>query len=212
MSIIGLLGSHRTGKTTLAKAYAQKHDLAFVETSVSAIFKSLGLDPAAKFTFSERLDIQEEVLRVVDKSYDKINSLYGAIADRTPLDMLAYTMSEAIGDSVSEKDQARFEAYARKCFEVTNRRFSCVILVQPGIPVVHEEGKASLNAAYMEHLNSLMLGLSVDERVEIPHFYIPRSRLTIEDRMVSLESAMQVTDRAAIQDCERLLKAGGFMQ
>src|SRR3569832_345872 len=69
MSLIGLCGAHRTGKTSLAKAYAKKHGIAFMETSVSAIFKELGLDPAASFDFKTRLDIQEVILERLDAKY-----------------------------------------------------------------------------------------------------------------------------------------------
>jgi hypothetical protein len=34
-----------------------------------------------------------------------------------------------------------------------------VMIVQPGIPIVPAPGKASLNTAYIEHLNLLALGL-----------------------------------------------------
>ncbi|MEB0029145.1 hypothetical protein QN372_00130 [Undibacterium sp. RTI2.1] len=210
--MIGLLGSHRTGKTTLAKVYAEKHDLIFVETSVSSIFKQMGLDPAAKFKFKERLEIQEEVLRSVEEIYNRIDPSVSAIADRTPLDMLAYTMSEAIGDSVGKREQAKFASYVRRCFEVTNRRFSSLILVQPGIPVIAMQGKAIANEAYMEHLNSLMLGLSLDERIKVPHFYIPRGVLSLEGRVTALDGAVNMVTRSAQHEVEQYTASGGKFQ
>src|SRR3569832_662701 len=84
MSLIGLCGAHRTGKTSLAKAYAKKHGIAFMETSVSAIFKELGLDPAASFDFKTRLDIQEVILERLDAMYSMVAPVSFAIVDRTP--------------------------------------------------------------------------------------------------------------------------------
>src|ERR1035437_11190687 len=100
MSLIGLMGSHNTGKTTLMHAYAEKNNLARIETSVSAIFKELGRDPAAVFDFRTRMDIQEHVLTRVDEGYAELDPKEQAITDRTPIDMLAYTMAEAIGNVV----------------------------------------------------------------------------------------------------------------
>lgn len=184
----GLAGAHRTGKTSLAKAYAEKHGLTFLQTSVSAIFKDMGYDPAVTYDFSTRLTIQEEILKRLDKVFaDQVGER--VVADRTPLDFLAYTMAEAIGEVVSDEDQARFAKYTADCFECLNKRFSMLLIVQPGIALVQEEGKAVLNQAYIEHLNSLLLGLSVDERVKIPHFYVPRAMIDMDDRMSSLEFA-----------------------
>jgi hypothetical protein len=201
MSLLGLIGAHRVGKTTLARAYAERRKMEFVETSVSAIFKELGFDPAVTYDFSTRLTIQEEILMRLERVYSKCNKMTFAITDRTPLDMLAYTMAEAIGDSVSERDQERFRKYAQNCIDVTNRRFSIVCLVQPGIPVIAAEGKAALNEAYIEHLNSLILGLSVDERVKTSHFYIPRHMTDMDDRIVALDFTIGLVKKRAIEDC-----------
>lgn len=207
----GLCGAHRTGKTTLARAYAAKTGAIFVETSVSAIFKDLGHDPASTFDFKTRLDIQEEVLKRIDAVYACVPVGVAAISDRTPLDMLGYTMAEAIGGNVSSEDQERFAQYVRECFNVTNKRFATVTLLQPGIEVQPEAGKAVANLAYMEHLNSLMLGLTVDPRLKAAHFYIPRQLLTVEDRLEAVEGAQRATVRMARQAVADHLEAGGSL-
>lgn len=186
---IGLFGAHRTGKTTLARAYAGKHGIRFIETSVSAIFRDLGLDPARPMSFGRRLSVQREILDRLDALYER-DAGQSVIYDRCPLDLLGYTLAEAVGNAVKERDQAAFERYVQDCFEVLNRRFSLLLLVQPGIALAPEAGKAALNPAYIEHLNSLMLGLSADPRNSVPRFYVPRTVLTIEERLRSLEDAV----------------------
>lgn len=187
---IGLMGAHRTGKSTLAREYANKYGIPFVETSVSAIWRELGLDPADEHDFDTRLMVQEKILQRVDAIYAE----YGGqefITDRTPLDMAAYTMADAIGNRVPEDCQLRFAKYINKCFESTNKRLGVVLLVQPGIPIVHEEGKAAPNEAYIEHLNSLLLGLSVDERMFALHFYLPRIATNLADRIEALHAVVE---------------------
>lgn len=211
MSLIGLCGSHRTGKTSLARAYADKYEITFIETSVSAIFRELGHDPAASFDFKTRLDIQEVILDRLDEVYGKLSPSAMAITDRTPIDMLAYTMAEAIGPVVTEKQQARFARYVERCLEVTNRRFSTIVLLQPGLPLVYEEGKALNNPAYIEHLNSLMLGLSVDERVKCSHFYILRRLTEMSDRIEALDSAVRKSEFIARSQMESHIIHGGHL-
>jgi len=206
--MIGLLGAHRTGKTTLARAFADKHGIEFVQTSVSAIWHDLGYDPSAEYDFPTRLMIQEEILKRVDAVYgEKAGQFF--ITDRTPLDMAAYTLADAIGNRVPPTCQKRLAKYVQDCFDSTNRRFGVVVLVQPGIKLVDEPGKAPLNEGYIEHLNSLMLGLSVDERIKCHHYYIPRHLLTVEERIAAVENAFGRSKQRVVSEYDDL-KVGGL--
>lgn len=202
------MGAHRTGKSTLAKLYAEKHGIPFIETPVSAIFKALGYDPAGTFNFSTRLTIQEAILDRLDRIYGEVGPTE-AITDRTPVDMLGYTIAEAIGNTVQPADQERFAKYVERCIEVTNKRFSVLVLVQPGVPIVDAEGKAAPNAAYIEHLNSLMLGLSVDQRIKVAHFYISRYTTNLQERLAALESAAGRAEQAALRSATDHRLTGG---
>lgn len=207
--MIGLCGAHRSGKTTLAKLFAQKHKIAFVETSVSAIWRELGYDPATTYDFGTRLMIQEEILKRVDF----VLSQYAGgefITDRTPIDMAAYTLADAIGDRVPPTMQKRLAKYVEDCFHSTNRRFGMVLLIQPGIPLIDEPGKAPINEGYIEHLNSLILGLTVDERLKPAHFYMPRSVTDIDERVGALESAVLRAKGKAVSEIGEALKAGAL--
>lgn len=192
---IALTGAHRCGKTTLAKAYAEKHGVKFVATTASAVFARMGLDPAKTYDFSTRLLVQGEILKEFDAIWGE-HSLEPTITDRCPIDLLGYTMAEAIGESVKKKDQARFEQYVHDCFAVLNKRFSIVVLVQPGIPIVKAKGKAALNQAYIEHISSLMFGLMMDERTKVAHYYIRRGMTDLEERVAALENAVGKTEYA----------------
>ena len=189
--MIGLAGAHRTGKTTLARAFAEKAKLTFVETSTSAIMREAGFDPRQPMTTRERLTVQRIVLeRTVRDHYRKAPG--SAICDRTPIDMLAYTLADIRGDSLSAEEEKDLKAYAVDCYMAANHFFAAILLVQPGIPIVDAEGKAAPSAGYMEHLNSLILGLLLDERLTAKPFFIPRHKTNLEAR---IESAQQAWDR-----------------
>ncbi len=199
--MIGLCGAHRVGKSSLAREYAKKFNIPFIETSVSAaVFSKLGLDPSVTYDFPTRLTVQEEILKHLDGLYSGHIMAFGAITDRTPLDLLGYTLAEAIGHRVPPECQARLKKYVEDCFEMTNRRFGTVILVQPGIPLVHEERKAAMNEGYIEHLNSLILGLTVDERLDTAHYYIPRQLTDMSDRVEAVNNAVHSSIRRVMRN------------
>ena len=205
--MLGLCGAHRTGKTSLAKLYADKHGIKFVETSVSSIWRELGYDPAMTYDFETRLMVQEEILNRIDA---KLAEHAGTefITDRTPLDMAAYTLADAIGDRVPDSCQQRLKNYVQACFDSTNRRFGVVCLIQPGIPIKFEEGKAALNEAYIEHLNSLIFGLTVDERLLCHHYYMPRLVVDMDRRMDALASALSRSKERVNAEYATANKAG----
>lgn len=205
--MIGLCGAHRSGKTTLARAFAKKTGITFVETSVSSIWKDFGLDPAAEHDFGTRLMIQEQILKRIDAKFAEYSGKE-CITDRTPLDMAAYTLADAIGNRVPPAVQSRLRKYVEDCFQSANRRFSMMLLLQPGIPLVDEPGKAPLNEGYIEHLNSLILGLTVDERLRCPHFYMPRSIVDLDERLNALESATQRAKGRVFAEIGEAVKAG----
>lgn len=187
---LGIVGSHRSGKTTLAKAYAEKWNIPFVETKVSDIFKELGVDPSTLNNINKRIGIQFEILKRTCKLYEDANILGGFISDRTPLDMLAYTLAD-VGNCLLPIETERLVAqYTTECIQATNRYFSTLLLVQPGIPIVEAQGKAAASPAFMEHINSLLLGLMVDERVQSNHYYIPRNITDPLQRILALECAV----------------------
>ena len=197
--MLGLSGCHRSGKSTLAREYAKRNDILFVETSVSEVFRQLGLDPRKTYEVDHRLMIQEAVLATLTRQYkeaSKKSRLF--IADRTPIDMASYMLADVTGSaSPGEAMAMLINDYVRRCLEVTMENFAVVVLVQPGIPIVDAPGKAAPCSAYMEHLNMIQRGLMADERFECQRFVIPRKTTDLQKRLGSLDSAFSAAYEAA---------------
>lgn len=183
---VGLCGAHRTGKTTLAQGLQDSLDINFLRTTTSEVFAENGLDPSAPMDFETRLWIQHKILDAAEQVWQSSNAF---VTDRTPLDMLGYTLADIRGDTVVHFTD--LEAYAARCFASTNNYFSHLIFVQPGIPLVFEEGKAALNQAYIEHLSILMGGLLADERQRVASSTLPRDVLDLDERLAFIQGAVR---------------------
>ncbi|HAM51072.1 MAG TPA: AAA family ATPase [Nitrospiraceae bacterium] len=184
---LGLCGSHRTGKTTLAEAISQRMGIPFVKTGTSEVFRQHGLDPSNPLDFEKRLWIQHKILNAAERVWQSEEKPF--VTDRTPLDMAAYTLADIRGST--EVNFAELEGYLSRCFDVTNKIFKLLVLVQPGIPLVYEEGKAALNESYLEHLNFLILGLCNDARIKSIFLYIDRHTTDIENRVRTILEAIE---------------------
>ncbi len=188
---IGLCGSHRTGKTTLAEEISLRSGLPFVRTGTSDVFRECGMDPSKPMDFDKRLWIQHKILDAAERIWDAEQVQF--ITDRTPLDMAAYTLADVQG--CTAVDFLGLEKYLGRCFDSVNRFFGMLVLIQPGIPLVHEEGKAALNEAYLEHLNVLILGLCNDERVKSGFLCLPRAIKGLEERVAAIMGKLKNVTR-----------------
>lgn len=184
---LGLCGAHRTGKTTLAIALSSQLNIPFVRTTTSQVFAQLGLDPAETMDFETRLFVQNHVLDAAEQVWQESPSPF--ISDRTPIDMIAYTLGDIQGKTKVDFDL--LNQYIDRCFASTNQFFQNLAIIQPGIPLVYEEGKAALNAAYIEHINILVIGLCRDRRLQTSVFCNPREAIALDIRIQALQDEIQ---------------------
>lgn len=183
---VGFCGAHRTGKTTLAMEIARLTGKQFVRTRVSEIFAEHGLHAAQEMDFATRLGIQYRILEGCER--DWLNASSDFVTDRTPVDFLAYTLGDVLGKT--EVHQNDFDGYLERCFELTNTFFGALVIVQPGIPLEVAEGKAALNKAYIEHINSLVIGLCHDQRVRSRIITLNREVIDLDERINQISSAL----------------------
>ncbi len=184
---IGLCGAHRVGKTTLAQAVSHAASCPFLRTKTSHIFRKHGLDPAQPMPFPTRLRIQWDVLSAGIDVWQQAERRF--ISDRTPLDMAAYTLADIHG--ATDVDDEGVAEYLDTCFHETNRFFSTLIIIPPGIPLVPEPGKAALHAGYIEHLHALVVGLCHDPRIAAPIHQLNRDLLSLDDRITRILALLQ---------------------
>jgi hypothetical protein len=132
--------------------------------------------------FQTRLFVQNHVLDAAEQVWQESASPF--ISDRTPIDMIAYTLGDIQGKT--EVDFDLLSQYIDRCFASTNQFFQNLAIIQPGIPLVYEEGKAALNAAYIEHINILVIGLCSDRRLKTNVFCNARNAIDLEARILNI--------------------------
>lgn len=188
--MLGLLGSHRVGKSTLAKAFSESSGALNIQMNIGALQKELGYESSNQsYDFDTRMEIQEYLLKRFSEIYTSFKGM-GAVCDRTPLDLIGYTML-AVDDSLSDAQSDRLMRYVEDCINLTNEHFTAIVLLQPGVPLSTADTSAKSCPALMEKLNMIYLGAITDERTIVPHFYIPRSMTSLEQRLRACELALK---------------------
>lgn len=190
-----LTGVHRSGKSTLAKAFSEASGVPFVQTTASKVFQDMGLDPKVDYPMSVRLDIQQRILEAFEKQCKPYTATL-FITDRTPVDFLAYTLADCQRSNVPDELHSRIERYMDDCINLTNWLFPVLVVVQPGIQIVEEANKAPGNVPYVEHINNLIIGIVTSERIKAERFFIPRKMTDLEDRVNCIDfSIRKASDR-----------------
>lgn len=161
--IYGIGGASGTGKSTLAADCAEYLDLAFMQTSITAMSKRAGFDPVAPLTLADRIALQEGLLV---QFQELLRGLRGpAILDRTPLDLAMYMMAELTMHSHREVNPQMLEqayAYVGKCLDLTERYLDHVFVTTPLESYEATNTRPPENPAYQLHCHILMLGLTAD--------------------------------------------------
>ncbi|CCG43361.1 AAA family ATPase [Magnetospirillum molischianum] len=196
--MLGLIGAHRTGKTTLAREYAARSGLLFITSSSTAVHAELGIPMDADLDMQTRLKVQHAIL---DRAEEDIHRASGPfVSDRTPLDMAAYLLADVGRSNVSRVEIDAAMKYVERCYDMTNTYFFRLVLVSPGIPYVVEEGKPPFNVAYQEHHHALVSGLAYDERCEVSLDVLPRDCLSLKERLSSLDEIAKDVSKEIAKD------------
>lgn len=205
--LIGLCGAHRTGKTTLAIGYAERTDAVFLPTNASEVFNILGYSPKEEYPLEVVLDIQEAILRsFLDIWHESWLDDGVSITDRTPVDLIAYTLAHVGQNELTPELEERLLKYVDDCYKALNEYFGILVVLQPGIELEESDKSARASLSYMDHINKLILGSVVDERVEVPSYRIPQLDLDIDNRIDQIESMVKETVRAYRKVTKKLVK------
>lgn len=202
MKFLGLFGTHGSGKTSLCEAYVAKHpDTTFIKTGVSDVYKSFKTDPKIRMSLEQRMEIQEKVLEVLCDQWEKgLLSHTGTgnvISDRTPFDLIGYTLAEVSGyDEISDELSSRILGYVMQC-RLAAQAFDGFVHVPIGLPMVADptgKVRAASSLAYRAHLDMLMTKSAEDGGVTPSRLF----GVDMFERVKSVERAFDSIDSMPI--------------
>lgn len=175
---IALFGAHRTGKTSLAKEFAEVTRLPFVKSTVSKDMKNLNAETDKAFDMKKRLETQEKIF----ESYKNLMSdKVALITDRSPLDFALYTILEVSNNFPNDIELiSRYQNYLDSCIQ-ESKKFDKIYLLQPGIEIVQEGGKGNSVKPVIDKLNLIALGLA--SKLETNIVIIPEYILNLSQRV-----------------------------
>lgn len=190
MDRIGLAGAQGTGKSTLAKRLAIKYGYEFIDAGVGELMSKLGVVVGRQMPLFERLQVQ---LAVAHHIADKSHGSGSFVMDRTPLDVMAYTI-----DLFHQVNDARcvalFEEIQEVCWQTAITNYNVIIGLRPGIELSQEdkdrEQRGSLDPLYVRRIDALVCGelnnlnLSKGKRDLLVGF-VPQSLTDLDARISS---------------------------
>lgn len=199
----GIAGAHGTGKTTLATMISEETGLPLILTNLGEVCKTSGYSPRSGAPLIERMAAQWKMLEKLESMYQKEGGRF--IADRTPIDCLAYVLADKEATGYMSEDLKRdIQAYTDRCFEVANRYLSTVVITPSSIPYTDYRPKLDAGGSemYREILNFLITGVASDPRCRASVLVIPRNITTIDGRVN--EALIKLSSH--IQSCQSFLE------
>lgn len=190
--MIGLMGAHRVGKSTLCEGIVRIGSGAVFELpiSISKMQKELGFNSSNQsYDWETRKVIQNGLL----KKFDEIllsNSITRAcisqqqpkfITERTPLDLIGYLLINA-PDNPTADDMQWISNYIDKCITLTNSHHEKIYLIQPGIKYVECETSAKEDS--MDILNAIYLKTLLDPRLTVDRVIVPQEMTDLTERVL----------------------------
>lgn len=191
---IGFCGTQGSGKTTLASALAEKTGLQFVKTDVAGIIRNLGVKSCrASLGALERLDLQEGILEGLIATYPVG---HGFIADRTPMDVMMYTLSwlpQFPDEAVNEKAIALMN----RCAAAADMHFDLIAQLHPGVELSDaehsREDRAPLDLISLAREDTILTGLNYHHfrrMLNCQLMFMPVSIVSLNKRLSVMEASL----------------------
>lgn len=182
---IGFCGAHRTGKSTLAEAVADKLGLELLPNPNTAVARGVDMATVNRIEDREGFDLQRAIMRGM------LERLVGDnhVADRTPIDAAAYLFADATAGVGLDWQHEEALQYMDQAVRETFQRFDLIVLVPPAIAVEPHPEKPPVNAAYQAHIHMLCRSMLLErEEWLATAVELPVDVLDINERVTFVEA------------------------
>ncbi len=185
MKTVALMGAHRTGKTTLAKAYADKHGWDFVSCSFSPAYKAVGIPMGKETNFIERMLLQDTALKLYEDLLNtQITTDKDFISDRCFLDLIGYALAD-FPNNANEDNSMWLREYIDNCLSLNQQYFHSVAFIRPGIPLTEDITSWGGSSGVVNKVDACMLWVA--EQAGDSIYPIPKTTIDLNERLDVLE-------------------------
>lgn len=195
MQRFGISGAHKSGKTTLAKAVADKWGLKYIDVNLSSVNRAFGASPNEIIPFARRLEIQRNMVSHCINLFSEAEENY--ISDRTFIDVAAYTLSY-MPHVVSDIESETVKLIVDQCYRAQVAFFDKTIIIGNSFDIAphpDNSGKGAFSWSWNFQLQTLMRGLVLNANMKCPVSFIPDSHNTVSQRMSKMEVLIGETQR-----------------
>lgn len=172
---IALSGSGSTGKSTLAKAVAEKYNVPIIPEFAREVAEKMKIENIRKVTPDIYFTFQENILKRKLEEEKKYETF---IADRSTADVAAYYFRWCCRDMEDDKNKQ----YIDLCFENLKNYDKIILLPWNSIPV-EADGFRSAKLYYQYEIHCLILGILNDQKID----YEIMPEKSLEDRIKYLD-------------------------
>jgi energy-coupling factor transporter ATP-binding protein EcfA2 len=161
----GLSGASGTGKSTLAKALAEKMHIHYLDASTTRLMAEFSFNPVGDgHSLDERITAQEYLLGAFVRMLRHAPRPF--VCDRTPIDMAAYMLGEITMRNSTLAQGERVRKYVGDCMEALFHNFDAVLTVRPLGTYEAASTRPPRNPAYQWKIQYLIDGLiaNIDEQ------------------------------------------------
>lgn len=179
---VGFAGAHRVGKTKLAQLVAEKTGHPFVPNSATPSFEAFGIKPNANLQTNLRLSVQTHIYQ---RFLEATKGMSDYIVDRTPLDYIAYTISELNTvefNKLGSVGRSMVDGYVKSCLSSVLDKFDVLFIVPPGIEIEHDDSKGVCDSVVIEHVHALIASYA-DISGHQGVFFLDRGMTNLDDRV-----------------------------
>ncbi|MHB0416279.1 AAA family ATPase [Klebsiella pneumoniae] len=194
---IGITGAQGSGKTTLARYIDAHYGIPYVDAGVGKLMSSLGVKVGERLPLYERLQVQMEIVRHIEMI---TRGVEGFVIDRTPADVMAYTL-DLVGQTNDQRCIDLALEIERFCHKTALSNFNAIAGLRPGVNLRAQDyeraQRGSLDRLYVARIDSLMCGEltkinSLAKSGDLQVFVLSETCISVDARARSI---MRVIDR-----------------